>query len=328
MLNISLSDRYLADSHLLYKELEELRRENASLKALIQGKQSSSLGMLPSDLREISDYESQFHGILQQLSQDSAVVERKSVEFVVQDVLHIANAAAQAKSSFLANMSHELRTPLNAIIGYSSILLEEITALRLNDLLPDIQIIHEEGQRLLQLINNILDLAKVESGEMPLNLETFDLETLVELIVAQFDSQAVESGNQLNVIFGDTLSMVRTDAGKLRQILSHLLDNALKFTHRGQVSLEVTRECIENADWICCKVSDTGIGISSEHQHYLFEPFSQVDSSMTRQYEGTGLGLAICRQFCQMLGGNIFVASEPGVGSTFTVYIKANMVGD
>ncbi|MEG4498951.1 ATP-binding protein [Microcoleus sp. F10-C6] len=253
------------------------------------------------------------------------IAERKRAEIALQEALHKAEAASRAKSTFLANMSHELRTPLNAIIGYSEILQEEALESGLENIIPDTQKIYNAGKHLLTLINDILDLSKIEAGRMELYLENFDLGNLIEEVVATLHPLVEKNHNQLQVSCSGNLGAMYADLTKVRQILFNLLSNALKFTEGGTVVLSATRKPVEGSDWLYLQVSDTGIGMSAEQQHGLFEPFIQGDASTTRKYGGTGLGLAISRLFCQMMGGDISVESQLGVGSSFTVHLKAKV---
>jgi PAS domain S-box-containing protein len=253
------------------------------------------------------------------------IAERKRAEIALQEALHKAEAASRAKSTFLANMSHELRTPLNAIIGYSEMLQEEALELGLEDIIPDTQKIHNAGKHLLTLINDILDLSKIEAGRMELYLENFDLGNLIEEVVATLHPLVEKNHNQLQVSCSPDLGVMYADLTKVRQILFNLLSNALKFTEGGTVLLAATRESAGGSDWVYLQVSDTGIGMSAEQQQGLFQPFIQGDASTTRKYGGTGLGLAISRLFCQMMGGDITLESLLGVGSTFTVQLKAKV---
>jgi signal transduction histidine kinase/CheY-like chemotaxis protein/HAMP domain-containing protein len=236
-------------------------------------------------------------------------------------------AASRYKSEFLANMSHELRTPLNAIIGYSEMLQEEAEELGHTDFTPDLQKIDAAGKHLLALINDILDLSKIEAGRMDLYLETFDLATMLRDVETTVQPLVEKNANTLVVQHADTLGSMRADLTKVRQALFNLLSNACKFTKQGTVALEVTRrQAEEGAEWITFRVSDTGIGMTPEQMGKLFQAFSQAEVSTARQYGGTGLGLAITRHFCQMMGGDITVESVVGQGSTFTIRLPADVV--
>jgi signal transduction histidine kinase/DNA-binding response OmpR family regulator len=233
--------------------------------------------------------------------------------------------ASQHKSQFLANMSHELRTPLNAIIGYSEMLQEEAEDLGQEDLLPDLQKIHAAGKHLLALINDILDLSKIEAGKMELYLERFDLALMIRDVVTTINPLVEKNTNTLEVHGADEIGAMRADLTKVRQALFNLLSNACKFTRQGVISLDVVRDTAAGGDWITFSVRDTGIGMSPEQMGKLFQAFSQAKASTTRQYGGTGLGLAITKHFCQMMGGDITVESEVGKGSTFTIRLPAEV---
>jgi PAS domain S-box-containing protein len=255
----------------------------------------------------------------------SEIADRKRAEIALQEALHKAEAASRAKSTFLANMSHELRTPLNAIIGYSEMLEEEALDSGLDDFIPDTQKIRNAGKHLLTLINDILDLSKIEAGRMEVYLEEFDLGNLIEEVVATLHPLVEKNHNQLEVSCSPNLGVMYADLTKVRQILFNLLSNALKFTEGGTVLLGATREPAGDSDWVYLQVSDTGIGMSEQQQQGLFQPFMQGDASTTRKYGGTGLGLAISRLFCQMMGGDITLESQLGVGSTFIVQLKVKV---
>lgn len=232
-----------------------------------------------------------------------------------------AEAANHAKSQFLANMSHELRTPLNAIIGYSDLLQGDVKDLGIDpeDFISDLQSINDAGVHLLELINGILDLSKIEAGKTTIYPETIELATLINNIVSTVKPLVEKQENVLEVNCDEQIGTMYADLTKLRQILFNLLSNAAKFTQKGKVTLTVTRNNQLNPAAMIFKVSDTGIGISQEQQEQLFQAFTQGDTSTTRKYGGTGLGLAITRHFCEMMGGEISVESQPNQGSTFTV---------
>jgi signal transduction histidine kinase/CheY-like chemotaxis protein len=233
--------------------------------------------------------------------------------------------ASRHKSEFLANMSHELRTPLNAIIGYSEMLQEEAREQSAEGFVPDLQRINAAGKHLLELINGVLDLSKIEAGKMDLYLETFGVEALVRDVAAVLEPLAQKNANRLEVQCAPGVGAMRADLTKLRQALFNLLSNACKFTERGVVSVAVMREGAADGDSIVFAVSDTGIGMTPEQMARLFEEFGQVDASTTRRYGGTGLGLALSRRLCRMMGGDVTVASEPGRGSTFTIRLPAEV---
>jgi signal transduction histidine kinase/CheY-like chemotaxis protein/HAMP domain-containing protein len=234
--------------------------------------------------------------------------------------------ASQHKSQFLANMSHELRTPLNAIIGYSEMLQEEAEELGQEDFLPDLQKINAAGKHLLALINDILDLSKIEAGKMDLFLETFEIAPMLRDVVTTITPLIEKNANTLVVHHTADLGAMHADLTKVRQALFNLLSNACKFTTQGTITLAVTREAVVGSDWLTFRVADTGIGMASEQLEKLFQAFSQADISTTRQYGGTGLGLAITRYFCQMMGGDITVESMVGQGSTFTIRLPAEVI--
>ena len=234
-----------------------------------------------------------------------------------------AMQATQAKSQFLANMSHELRTPLNAIIGYSEMLEEDARDRGDEESVADLNKIHSAGRHLLSLINEILDLAKIEVGKMDLYLEDVDLAALLDEVTSTILPLVESRGNTLQRDLEDDLGFVRTDQTKLRQMLLNLLSNAAKFTENGQVKLTVRREMREGDTWLVFAVEDTGIGMNSEQLARVFDEFAQADASTTRKYGGTGLGLSISQRFCRMLGGTIEVSSEPGKGSVFTIHMPA-----
>lgn len=252
---------------------------------------------------------------------------------------HEAEAANRAKSVFLANMSHELRTPLNAIIGYSEILLEDAHDFGYEYLINDINNIHTSGRHLLTIINDILDLSKIEAGKMDMHWEAVNIIALIENVLATIQPLVEQNNNTLEIICEDYQEQIIVDPNKMRQVILNLLSNAAKFTENGKIILRV-KVVNNDADFIyenrdsnftdkvlVLSVADTGIGISEEKIDSLFQPFTQADNSTTRQYGGTGLGLAISRHFCKMMGGDIAVVSEVNKGSVFTVKFPIPQTG-
>ena len=238
-----------------------------------------------------------------------------------------AEAANKTKSAFLANMSHELRTPMNAIIGYSEMLMEEAEDVGQEGFIPDLKKINQAGNHLLSLINSVLDLSKIESGRMEAYAENFEIDGLIDMVSGTAQPLMAKNNNHFEIKRGPDLGNAFQDVTKLRQALLNLISNAAKFTHDGTITLTVNREINDGVDWLVLSVSDTGIGIPSDKLEYVFEEFSQADSSTTRNYGGTGLGLAISRRFCQMLGGDITVTSQIGTGSVFTINLPAILPG-
>ena len=236
-----------------------------------------------------------------------------------------AEAANRAKSAFLANMSHELRTPLTSILGYSELLQKEAIYPGSGPFVRDLKVIWSAGYHLLALIDNILDLSKIEAGRLELFLERFNIAAMLEEVVTLVHPLVVKKNNILEVHCADDVGMMWADQTRVRQVLFNLLSNAAKFTERGTIMLTVTRELVDDVAWVVFQVADTGIGIPFEHIAHLFEKFMQADASTTRQYGGTGLGLAISRHFCQLMGGDIEVASVPGEGTSFIVRLPVEV---
>ena len=232
--------------------------------------------------------------------------------------------ANRTKSSFVANMSHELRTPLNAIIGYSEMLQEDVALLGLEDFGDDLKKIYKAGRHLLDLINDILDMTKIEAGKLKIHFDDFNLPMLVWDTCTTVKSLLTKNNNNLEIDCDPDLGDMRSDMTRLRQILLNLLSNAGKFTKSGEIKVKVSRQNLDQTEYFYFQVSDTGIGISPENTQNLFQAFNQVDNSTTRQYGGTGLGLAISQRLCQMMGGDIMLESELGKGSTFTVRLPVN----
>ncbi len=263
--------------------------------------------------------------------------------FAAQSVLAIQNArlfhdieekgreleeASKHKSQFLANMSHELRTPLNAIIGVTEMLREDAGDLKREDEIEPLDRVLRAARHLLGLINDILDLSKIEAGKMEIHIEEFAITPLIDDTVKTIKTLAAKNNNRLVVDCKPDIGVMQADQTRVRQALLNLLSNANKFTEGGAVTISVQRHQDAGRDWITLAVSDTGIGMTPEQVGKLFQDFSQADSSTTRKYGGTGLGLAISRRFCQLMGGDIAVESELGKGSTFTIRLPESAVGD
>jgi signal transduction histidine kinase/CheY-like chemotaxis protein/HAMP domain-containing protein len=259
--------------------------------------------------------------------QAAIAIENARLYTSTQEAREAAEAANRAKSTFLANMSHELRTPLNAIIGYSEMLAEDFEDEEgLEEFIPDLHKIRAAGRHLLTLINDVLDLSKIEAGKMELYLETFEVGRLIEDVVSTVQPLVEKNANTLEVHCASDLGRMHADLTKVRQSLFNLLSNAAKFTEGGAITLAAVRETVDGAEWVTFRVSDTGIGMTPQQVGRLFQAFSQADASTAHKYGGTGLGLAVTKRFCQMMGGEIGVESEYGVGSTFTIRLPAEVI--
>ena len=237
-------------------------------------------------------------------------------------------AASQHKSQFLANMSHELRTPLNAIINVTEMLLEDAVELKRDDEVEPLGRVLRASRHLLALINDVLDLSKIEAGKMDLYLEELPVAPLVTDVAMTVRPLAERNGNALDVRCDDDVGTVHADPTRVRQSLLNLASNAAKFTENGKVTMTASREHEAAGEWVVMSVSDTGIGMTPEQVAKLFSDFTQADSSIARKFGGTGLGLAISRRFCRMMGGDITVESTPGRGSTFTMRLPAEAAAE
>ncbi|MGX5776308.1 response regulator [Methylorubrum zatmanii] len=253
------------------------------------------------------------------------ITARKEAEAEIERARAAAEAANLAKSQFLANMSHELRTPLSAVIGYSEMLGEELEDLGQAELLPDLRKIEASARHLLGLINDVLDISKIEAGRLTLAAEAFTVAALIEDVTAATQSLITKKRNRFRLDLDADLGSMHQDQLKLRQSLINLIGNAAKFSEDGDIALTVRRFRENGADWLSFAVSDTGIGLTDEQMGRLFERFSQADESTTRQFGGTGLGLAITRAFIERMGGAISVASTYGQGATFTIRLPAEL---
>lgn len=287
----------------------------------IKGKKYGTVAFLSTNAR-VDDFTATDKDIVNLIgSWISVTLERGFSEINLRRAMESAEAANKSKSKFLANMSHELRTPLNAIIGYSDLLSEEMAEYAQSRHLVDVERISFSGHHLLSLINNILDIAKIESGKMEIFKEELEIIDLCEEMRIIFEPLSMKNSNTFNINVSNNLGIVNLDKTKVKQILINLLSNANKFTKNGTLILDVDKTEQNDTQWLKIVITDTGIGMSEEQLDKIFMEFDQGDVSTASQYGGTGLGLPICRYMCQLLGGEIAVQSELGAGSRFTVLI-------
>jgi signal transduction histidine kinase len=259
------------------------------------------------------------HNLALRSAEVSAINERLNI------AIQKAEQASKAKSEFLAKMSHEFRTPLNAILGYCELIKEEMEEIEQPELSADLDKIHTSARHLLALINDVLDISKIEAGKMEICIETFNVQNALLEVWSTVRELAEKNGNQLHFECADDLGMMTSDQLKLKQVLINLLGNSGKFTRNGHIQMQVHRWDDRGIQWLQFRVSDTGIGIGVEDQKKLFQAFSQADDSTTRKYGGSGLGLAITQRFIQMMAGTITVESTQGMGSTFLVRLPAEL---
>ena len=279
-----------------------------------------AIGAIALRRREVQLFTDQQVGLLQTFADQAVIaIENARLFDEIQDKSRQLETASKHKSQFVANMSHELRTPLNAIIGLTEMLVTNVARFGTEKALEPLRRVQNAGTHLLGLINQVLDLSKIEAGKLELDLESVSILPLIDNVIETARPLAERNKNILAVECPPDLPPIEADAMRLRQIILNLLSNACKFTEAGNIKLQVTTALHEGRQFVEIAVIDTGIGMTAEQMSRLFEEFTQADSSTARQYGGTGLGLAITRRLCQMMGGDVTAASEPGKGSTFTV---------
>ncbi len=261
----------------------------------------------------------------QELRQINQEMEKRIVERTAElnEAMEKAKEADRLKSAFLATMSHELRTPLNSIIGFTGIILQGLAGPLNEEQHKQMSMVQTSARHLLTLINDVLDISKIEAGQLALSITSFELKPSIEKMVKLISPMAEKKGLELKLDISDDVQTVTTDQRRLEQVILNLLNNAVKFTEKGGVSIS----CRTRDDHYILSVADTGIGMGPEEMEHIFKPFHQIDTGLTRKYEGTGLGLSISKKLLKMMGGEIHVESQRGKGSIFTIRFPKNTGG-
>ena len=303
--------------------INAVSRLKEGARALGEGKLDHRIRVHDTD--ELGELASAFNEMAESLAEAQRQLDQTNRS--LEEAMDQANEANKAKSAFLANMSHELRTPLNAIIGYADLLKDESLDVGNTAPVADLEKILRAARHLLTLINDVLDLSKIEAGRLELVFEEFDVRAIVDDVVMISERLVEKNGNKLVVRADEELGSMHADPTKVRQSLFNLVSNAAKFTSEGEIRIDVKRRGEPGNEWFEFAVADTGIGLTPEQLGKLFQAFVQAEASTSRKYGGTGLGLALSRKLCRLMGGDITVESEYGKGSVFTIRLPARLYG-
>jgi signal transduction histidine kinase len=314
----------LTDPEYTWAKAQELGKFRTMLAVpmLREGVPIGVLGLTRSEVRPFTD--KQIELVSTFADQAAIAIENVRLFDEIQDKSRQLEMASQHKSQFLASMSHELRTPLNAIIGLTEMMVSNAARFGTEKAQEPLRRVNAAGTHLLSLINEVLDLSKIEAGKLELNPEPVNLTHLIDEVVGTAGQLAEKNQNRLIVEAQENLGTLHADSMRVKQILLNLLSNACKFTKEGEVALRV-RRVVDGRDWVELAVADSGIGMTPDQQAKLFREFTQADSLTARRYGGTGLGLALSRKLARMMGGDVTVMSEPGKGSVFTVRLPGEV---